>query len=137
MGSNASPLTVTTPIGVFSFDAGTLSQIEEQADGGIEISVSAVDPSALSDAARELIGTRPVYDFTVTSGGRTISDFGGGTVTISLPYTPADGEDPDKIVIYYVSDSGELVAVRTAYMIPKPISPAQRQRLCCKGLLKM
>ena len=104
-------LTLKTPMGTFSFDAETLAQIARQANGDLEIAVSAVDPSTLSEDARELVGTRPVYDFSITSGSTAISDFGGGTVTVSLPYTPADGEDPDNIVVYYISDSGEPVTV--------------------------
>jgi hypothetical protein len=48
---------------------------------------------------------------TVTSNNSEISDFGGGAATVSIPYTPAAGEDLNKIVIYYLSDSGELITI--------------------------
>ena len=73
--------------------------------------MTAVDPSTLSEEAQAVIGNRPVYSFSVIIGGKTVSDFGGETVTVSLPYTPADGEDTDNIVIYYISEDDELVIV--------------------------
>ena len=74
---------------------------------------------SLSEEARTRVGARPVYDFTVTGGNGAISDFGGGAVTVRLPYTPADGEDPNNIVIYYISDSEELVAVPNCVYNPQ------------------
>jgi hypothetical protein len=104
-------LRVASPIGVFSFDARTLSLFERQANGDISIGISRADTSTLSQEARALLGGRPAYSFTVTAGNTVISDFGGGTVTVSLPYKPAEGEDTDSIIIYYISASGELIAV--------------------------
>jgi len=46
----------------------------------------------------------------VTSGGEKISTF-AGKVTVSVPYTPQDGEDTEAIVIYYINAAGEPVMV--------------------------
>jgi hypothetical protein len=56
------------------------------------------------------IGDRPVYDFTVTSGGSTISSFGGGT-RASACRTHRRPVKTNAIVVYYISDSGELETV--------------------------
>ncbi|HHW30638.1 MAG TPA: S-layer homology domain-containing protein, partial [Clostridiaceae bacterium] len=50
-------------------------------------------------------------DFTITSGDKVISDLGGGTATISIPYTPKAGEDLNAIVIYHITGEGELVLI--------------------------
>lgn len=104
-------LQINAPLGDISFDAEVLKQLERQGYGTLSVSVTAVDPSALSAEAKAAIGNRPVYRFTVMIGGTAVSDFGGGTVTVSLPYTPADDEDTDHIIVYYISESGGLVIV--------------------------
>ncbi|MPM42631.1 hypothetical protein SDC9_89298 [bioreactor metagenome] len=102
-------LTVETPIGSVTFGKEAIESISGSSSGDIAITIKKADTSGLSEEARTAIGTRPVYDFTVSSGGTAISDFGGGTAVVSVPYTLAEGENPDKIVIYCISDSGELV----------------------------
>lgn len=109
--SSISNLILKEPFATVSFDAKALSAINGKASGDVKITIQKADTSALSDADKAKIGNRPVYDFTVTSGNTTISSFNDGTVTISIPYTPAAGEDTNKIVIYYLSDSGELITV--------------------------
>ncbi len=104
-------LKLSTPVGILTFDTKTLQQWNSQTTSDIDITVAAVDRLTLSKEAQAQIGNRPVYDFTVTSGNKTLSNLGGGAVTVSLPYTPEDGEDTDQIVIYYITPGGELVMV--------------------------
>ena len=113
--SDDADLALTTGIGTVTFDALAVENINASASGTVEISIKKVDTSTLSETVQKQIGNQPVYDFTVTSGDSTISEFGGGTATISLPYTPAPGEDPNAIVVYYISDSGELQTMRGCY----------------------
>lgn len=104
-GGETGALEVSTPIASISFDKAALSTIMD-ADGDIKITVSKIDTPALSEAAKAAVGNRPVFDFSVISGGKTISQF-GGNVTVLVPYTPASGEDPNAIVIYYINAKGE------------------------------
>lgn len=113
-GTNAE-LRVNTGLGIISFDASAVDAINSAASGDIKISVAKADTSGMSDEVRNQIGNRTVYDFTVTSGGKTISSFGNGNASISLPYTPSSGEDLNAIVVYYLSDSGKLETVRGVY----------------------
>ena len=108
--SEITSFTVSAPLASVTFDAAALAAIGG-ASGDVVVSIEKADTSSFSDADKALIGDHPVYDFTVTVGGTTISDFGGGTATVNIPYTIANGEDPNEIVIYYISDSGELIAV--------------------------
>ncbi|MDF3000755.1 MAG: hypothetical protein K0Q48_874, partial [Bacillota bacterium] len=50
-------------------------------------------------------GSRPVYQLGVTEGDRAISHF-NGTVTVSIPYTPQEGEDLNSIVVYFINADG-------------------------------
>ncbi|MEG2010247.1 MAG: S-layer homology domain-containing protein, partial [Oscillospiraceae bacterium] len=40
--------------------------------------------------------------------GTKTSDFGGGTITVSFPYTPKAGEDPSKLTIWFIKDDGTI-----------------------------
>ncbi|MBN7772267.1 S-layer homology domain-containing protein [Clostridium aminobutyricum] len=99
-------LTVSTPVASLSFDAAALSTIAGEAAGVVNISASIVDASTLSAETQQLIGDRPVFNFSVTSGEQTISQF-GGSVSVSVPYSPKAGEDLNAIVIYYINGSGK------------------------------
>ncbi|WP_034861266.1 S-layer homology domain-containing protein [Ruminiclostridium cellobioparum] len=100
---NGSPVKVT-------FDLKALQEIQKQSNGVINVSIA---PQAkLSTAAKAIIGTRPVYDLTVGYGsGKTVSNFGGGTATISVPYTPAKGEAIGGLYAVYVDAKGNATRI--------------------------
>ena len=106
-------LTVDTVMGTITFDASAIEAINTSAaSGDIRISIAKAAITNLSGEAKEKVGDRPVYDFTVSSGSSTISDFGGGSARISLPYTLAIGEDPNAIVVFHIGESGMPEIVR-------------------------
>ena len=109
--NSVSFLTISSPLADITFDAAALKTIGDNVAADITVKMAAVDKNTLSEAAKTQVGDRPVYDLAVLSGGKTISDFGGGTVTVSIPYTPAANEDSNSIVIYYISNQGELVSI--------------------------
>ncbi|HYE83774.1 MAG TPA: S-layer homology domain-containing protein, partial [Clostridia bacterium] len=98
-------MTISTPLAEITLDDRTIAGIADKALEDIKITASEVDASALPAEAQRLIGDRPVYDFGITSGGNTISEF-AGNVTVSLPYTPKADEDTNAIVIYYINAEG-------------------------------
>lgn len=106
-------LTITSSVATVSFDAAALSTINSASTGDVSVTAAKVAASTLPAVAQTLVGDRPVYNFSVTSGGKTISSF-GGTVTVSIPYTPASGEDTDNLVVYYISDSGSVERIENA-----------------------
>ncbi len=108
-------LTINTGIGRVTFDSAAVDSINAVSSSDVKISVARIDASALTDVQKMQIGDRPVYDFTVTSGDTIISDFEGGTVNIQIPYNPAAGDDENAVVVYYLSDAGELETVRGKY----------------------
>lgn len=110
--SSMNVLSLTTPIASISFDAQTLDSIEEQTASELTFSAGRVDPETLGEDARKLVGDRPVYDFSITSGGRTISQF-GGKATVSIPYKPMEEElrNPEYITVWYIDGSGNVVPV--------------------------
>lgn len=103
-------------IAAVTLNADAVQAISNAAgDKDISISVTAVDKTSLSSSAQQLVGSRPVYDFTITAGSNAISSFGGGSAEVSIPYAPQAGEDVNAIVVYYIDNTGALQSVRGAY----------------------
>ncbi len=115
---NTDALTASTPIAAITFDANALSAISDQTSEDVKITVSKVEVSTLSAEAQQAVGDRPVFNFSVTSGDKTISEF-GGSVSVAIPYTPKDGEDTDAIVIYYINAEGNLEIVSNCIYDPE------------------
>ena len=110
-------LTVSTPIASIAFSTKALSTLLEEITGDLKLSASRIDAASLSAEAQQLVGDRPVFDFRVTSGDKTISQF-GGNVSVSVPYTPKAGEDINAIVIYYINAEGKLEVVSNCVYDP-------------------
>ena len=89
-------------------DNATLSA-DEFSKGDLEGEVSGDDLAKLGD-------DDTIYNITLTDEtGNPITDFGNGKATVKLPYTLKEGDDPARITIFYLSDSGieEIVAAFT------------------------
>jgi hypothetical protein len=61
------------------------------------------------------VGDKTVYDLTVMSGGKLISNFDGGTVTVSIPYELKTGEKAENLTVWYLADDGTLTEISCAY----------------------
>ncbi len=107
-------LTVSSPVASITFGNKALSTISGEASGDVKITASKVEASSLSSEAQQSVGDRPVFNFSVTSGDRTISQF-GGNVSVSVPYTPKAGEDLNAIIVYCIDSDGALKTVRGTY----------------------
>lgn len=103
--SSIESMTVNTPIAEIALDNKTMAGIADKAMEDIKITASEVEASSLSAEAQKLVGDRPIYDFSITSGVNIISQF-DGYVTVSIPYTPKVNEDTSSIVIYFINDKG-------------------------------
>lgn len=112
--SQAEGIKLNTSIGQVLFDKEAVNAINGQTTGNISLSVAKVDTNTLSGEAKTIIGDRPVVELKVTSDNKTISTFGGGNVTVSIPYTLKAGENPENIIIYYINAQGIPQAVKAS-----------------------
>ncbi len=97
------------PVSV-SVDQMALRAIQSQSSGNVTI--TAVARQNLYGNAKTMIGTRPVYNITVSYGSdSTVTNLGGGTATVSIPYTPAQGEAAGYLYGVYVDGSGNATRI--------------------------
>jgi len=107
---------VPMPFATVTFDSKAMDAImDASATGNAVLTVKKLDPKDLTPQQQKRVGDRPVYDFSLEKGGTKISDFDGGHAEISIPYTLKAGENPNQIVIYFLTDAGTLKPVRGHY----------------------
>ena len=90
----------------------TLKQLDTASAGG-DIILRADKVDALrSTEAKAAIGTRSAYDLSLVylSGGKEtpIASLNGHTISVRLPYTPANGEQTGNLYAVYVDDAGKV-----------------------------
>lgn len=108
-------LIVSTPVADINFDPISLQAIAGKDTADVRISAKIVDPTILPENIRAKVQDRPIYDFNITTGNNTISDFNGGHVIISIPYVLKAGENPDAVLVHYLDDYGNLKVVNSIY----------------------
>ena len=72
----------------------------------------------LNEAQRSAIGDRTVYEglrITATSGGKSISEFEGGRMTISIPFTLPEGFDGRDFSAFHTAEDGSLYRHASGY----------------------
>jgi len=101
---------VSTNLASLSFDLKALDAISSVAVSDVKISIDVVDSKTLSisDETKKKIEGKPVFDFSIKSGDSIISEFKGEKVNVTIPYSLKEEENPNAIVIYYISDDGSL-----------------------------
>ena len=92
-----------------TLDAGAIVKIDNQSTG--MVTVSAARLTKLSGAAKKLIGSRPVFDITVSyqKNGKTenVTNFGKGAVTLGIAYKAANNENTGNLFGVYVDKNGK------------------------------
>ena len=105
VSAGVSSLEINGSLVQVSFDKKALAEIQKQSSGNISIAIA--PKTKLSGAAKKMIGTRPVYDITVGYGsGKSVSSFGGGVATVSIPYTLGKNEAVGGLYGVYVDAKG-------------------------------
>jgi alpha-tubulin suppressor-like RCC1 family protein len=106
--NNVKTFVVDTSLTNIVFDKKAIETIKDQVPGDLKITVAKVDNTTLSSEAKNIVGDRPVFDISVITNGKKVTDFRKGKLTISAPYTLKNGERAENVVVYYINDSGIL-----------------------------
>ena len=99
-------LDIKTPQISLSLDLQTLKTILQNMGDQITITAERIDPASLTGAARTALGSRPAYRLSIAYGDKKITSFGGGWVSLFLPYAPANGENPAGLCAVYADGTG-------------------------------
>lgn len=95
----------------YSFSQDTLKQLDINSAGG-HIVLRAEKRLELAGAARDAVGSRPVYDVAMIylESGEEVpaSTLSGKTITVKLPYSPNEGEETGNLYAVYVDDAGTV-----------------------------
>lgn len=107
--------TVKSAAAEVSFDKNALTAILEQAQDEVVLVVTPVEKGEMTDAQAEAAGDWPTFELTLRSGGEIISRFGEGNATVTLPYTLAEGQQAEGIVVWYLAEDGGVTTCETSY----------------------
>lgn len=91
-----------------TLDLPALKAAKAVAGGAITISAKPVAVNTLSAAAQQAIGNRPVFQLTLTCGGKPVTSFGGGSVSVAVPYILLANEKAGNVQAVYVDGSGKV-----------------------------
>jgi len=109
-------LTLNTGAGSVTLPSNMLTETDTASGDAAQIKLGLVDSSELSDAAKAAVGDRPVVSLTLyIDGEQTDWSNSDAPVTVSIPYTPADGEDLNAIVVWYIDGDGNLNCVQNGH----------------------
>ncbi|WP_206460085.1 S-layer homology domain-containing protein [Anaerovorax sp. IOR16] len=106
-------LTLATPMADLTFDQKALESIGKDAQGSeVKVSVEVVDSKANAILKELTELTRPVYDLKMVSNGKQITNFKGGEIFVSLPYTLEKNEKAANVCVYYIDDNGKKTQMK-------------------------
>lgn len=112
-------LLVESEQGTALFDSKAIQAIKDGIMGTVQVNLDLIKNVKLSEKQKEKaakkIENRPVYELEVKTGNKNISEFGGGKVIVTLPYTLKETEKPSGLVIWYLNDNGELIDMPCVY----------------------
>lgn len=113
-------LSIETSEGIITIDVKTMEEIAKQAGNAtdVKIEVVKVGDSVLNDSQKEAIKDKEVaavISAQILADGKVISDFGGGKVTVEIPFTPAKDAKGEDYVVIYIADDGKVTEIPTKY----------------------
>ncbi len=119
LADNETAVQIKLPDATVSFDKtamGTIGQQAGQADVTIQAKKAAI--TDLNTAQKDALNKSNVVTFLsleATAGQTKISDFGGGKVTISMPFIVPAGKKAADFVVAYVADNGTVTEMPTTH----------------------
>ena len=110
---------IKLPAATVSFDKTAIGSIGEQAGAtAITIVAKEVENTSLNAEQKAALGEKEVFsilNLEAFAGESKITEFGGGKVTVSVPFTLPEGKSGADYYVAYVADNGSITAMPTAY----------------------
>lgn len=112
-------LTVELSGATVKLDTKTLETLAQKAEGAtITLSVELVETTTLTEKQQKALANKKVgavLTAQILSDGEYIGDFEGGSVTVSIPFTPPEGKNGNSFAVYYVDDDGNMEKMKTSF----------------------
>ncbi|RKP44493.1 hypothetical protein D7Z26_26650 [Cohnella endophytica] len=110
---------INTGLATVTISSEQLDRMLGEYSTQLQLSVTRADVTGLSEEAKGQIGQNDVYDFHMSVDGKTFGQFTeANAITVDIPYTLKAGEDPNKVVIYYIGDDGKLEIIKNGIFNP-------------------
>jgi hypothetical protein len=110
-------LAVVLPAGKVELDKTALNAAAN--NGDIKLSVQTVPESKLTETQKNVLGSQSgtalIVDVDLLANGVKLTDFSGGQLTVSVPYTLKAGEDASRLVVWFMKDDGTLECRAASY----------------------
>lgn len=92
-----------------SMDLKAITKINKQAQSDVRLTIARLDSKKLTGKAKTAINRGPVFDLKVNYGkGKSVSSFGAGRVTVTIPYTLKGSEKAGNVHGVYVDINGKV-----------------------------
>lgn len=115
-GHKDAALTITSGVAQVTLDRNALMAVARQGGTDVTVSVKPVTISDLNTDQQKATGGSRVFDISIASGSTAeIHNLGGGSASVSIPYTLGKGETAATLTVYYLADNGSLTACETSY----------------------
>ena len=102
-------LAIDRPDITIGINLAAVTEINRQAKADVQLSATRIDNAKLSGDAKAAIGNRPAYDLKALYGsGKTVTNFGNGSVSVEIPYTLQKGEIAGNVYAVYVDVEGKV-----------------------------
>ncbi|OXM83014.1 S-layer homology domain-containing protein [Paenibacillus rigui] len=114
MSSSDKKITVVTELGSVTVPQNMLENESLEPATEVSLAVGRADKAALPAEVQEKVGNKPVIELTITAGGKRITyNNPDAPVTVSVLYQPTAEElkDPEHIVVWFISNSGNVQPV--------------------------
>ena len=111
---------VNTQMGSIAIKVSTLNPKWLKGTENIELSIDIVDKGSLAADIALKTGDSIIYDINMYVDGNPISSFNNkNVVEITLDYSLKEGEDPDRVIVYYINDRGRLEVIKNCKYSPE------------------
>lgn len=119
LASNQTAVSVKLPEATVTLDKTAVSAINTQAGtAAVTLVAKQTDKTAMSAPQTEALKGTKVHQYLsleAKAGATKISDFGGGKVTVSVPFAIPTGKKAADFVVAYVADNGKVTEMPTTY----------------------
>ena len=110
-------LSVKTPDFTVLLDRASVASLA--GNGALTVSVKRQSSEVLTTGQKTALEGKlaaAAYEVTVSRGGQTVADLGGGRMRVTVPMTPEPGRNGDDYRIYYLPESGPAEKVPASFV---------------------